>query len=50
MIKMTVKKKTVVSSILATISGLCLVTGISLLVYEGSANEYGACKETTVHD
>lgn len=44
------KKKTVVSSILAVISGLCFVSGISLLVYEGSADEHGACKETTIND
>lgn len=44
------KKKTVVSCVLAAISGLCFVTGISLLVYEGSAEEDGACKETTIND
>ncbi len=43
-------KKTVVSCILATLSGLCFVTGVSLLVYEGSAEEYGACKETAIND
>lgn len=44
------KKKTVVSCVLAALSGLCFVTGISLLVYEGSDEEHGACKETTIND
>ncbi len=43
-------KKTVVSCLLATLSGLCFVAGISLLAYEGSAEEHGACKETTIND
>ena len=42
-------KKTVVSCMLAALSGLCFVTGISLLVYEGSADEHGAYKETIVN-
>ena len=41
-------KKTVVSYALAVLSGLCFVTGISLLVYEGSADEHGAYKETII--
>ena len=44
------KKKTVVSCVLAALSGLCFVTGISLLVYEGSAEEHGTCEETTIND
>ncbi len=43
-------KKTVVSYILAAMSGLCFVSGISLLVYEGGADEHGASKETTIND
>lgn len=43
-------KKTVVSCVLAALSGLCFVTGISLLVYEGSAEEHGTYKETTIND
>lgn len=43
-------KKTVVSCILAAISGLCFVSGISLLVYEGSADEHGANEETTINN
>lgn len=43
-------KKTVVSCVLAALSGLCFVTGISLLVYEGSAEEHGAYKETVIND
>lgn len=50
MINVNNKKKTVVSGILAVISGLCFVSGVSLLVYEGSADEHGACKETAVHN
>lgn len=42
-------KKTVVSCILATLSGICFVTGISLLVYEGSAEEHGTYKETAIN-
>lgn len=42
--------KTVVSCVLATLSGLCFVTGVSLLVYEGSADEHGTCKETTINN
>lgn len=44
------KMKTVVSCALATLSGLCFVAGISLLAYEGSAEEHGASKETTIND
>lgn len=43
-------KKTVVSCVLAALSGLCFVTGISLLAYEGSADENGAYKETTINN
>lgn len=44
------KKKTVVSCVLAAISGLCFVSGMSLLVYEGGPEEYGASKETAIND
>ena len=43
-------KKTVVSCVLAALSGLCFVTGISLLVYEWSADENGAYKEATINN
>lgn len=43
-------KKTVVSCMLAALSGLCFVTGISLLVYEGGAVEHGTYKETASND
>lgn len=43
-------KKTVVSCVLAALSGLCFATGISLLVYEGSADEHGTYKETTINN
>lgn len=44
------KKKTVVSCILAAMSGLCFVSGISLLVYEGGADKHGTSKETAIND
>ena len=43
-------KKTAISYILATLSGICFVTGISLLVYEGSAEKHGKYEETVVND
>lgn len=44
------KIKTVVTCALATVSGLCFAAGITLLAYEGSAEEHGACKKTTIND
>ena len=43
-------KKTVISCVLAALSGLCFVSGVSLLVYEGSAEEDGTYKETVIND
>lgn len=45
-----VKTKKTVASILAALSGLCFVTGVSLLVYEGGTDEHGSYKENTVND
>lgn len=40
----------VTSGVLAAFSGLCLITGISLLVYEGSADKHGTIKENIVNN
>lgn len=38
-------KSTVVSYVLAALSGVCFVTGVALLSNEGSAVNHGACKK-----
>ena len=44
------KKSKVLSCVLAVLSGVCFVSGISLLVYEGSDEEHGACEKTAIND
>ena len=44
------KKSTVLSCVLATLSGICFVTGMSLLTSEGSVVNYGTGKETVIND
>lgn len=44
------KKKTVISCILAAVSGLCFVSGISLLVYEGGDEKHGAYEKTIINN
>ena len=42
-------KSTAVSYALAVLAGVCFVTGVSLLVTEGSVANHGACEKTAVH-
>lgn len=43
-------KSTVVSCVLASLAGVCFVTGISLLTNEGSAVNNGTHKEIIIND
>ena len=40
---------TVVSYALATLAGVCFITGITLLSHEGSVVEHGTREESTSH-
>lgn len=42
-------KKTLMSCVLAVLSGVCFVTGVSLLTHEGSDANHGACEKTLVN-
>lgn len=46
---MTNKSK-VISGVLATLAGVCFITGIALLTNEGSSAENGTYKETIVNN
>lgn len=43
-------KRTVVASVLAALSGICFISGVTLLTTEGSAEEYGTRKEINVNN
>lgn len=43
-------KSTVVSCVLASLAGVCFITGISLLTNEGGSAENGTHKEITINN
>lgn len=45
-----INKSTVVSCVLASLAGVCFITGMTLLTSEGSAANDGAYKEITANN
>lgn len=43
-------RRTVVASVLAALSGICFVTGVTLLTNEGGAEAHESCKEFNVNN
>lgn len=45
-----IEHKKTVASLLAALSGVCFIAGISLLAYEGSDSENGTYKKIVIND
>ena len=43
-------KSTVVSCVLASLAGVCFITGMTLLTSEGSSSNHGTYKETATNN